>query len=104
MKEFSNYDPKFIEFIELAENVKIWQMRSLGPLASWIRGRTCLLGDAAHAMLPTLGQGAAQAVEDAISLATLLPYGVRREDISRRLELYQDVRKTHIEFLVFGDC
>lgn len=39
------------------------------PLPSFHRGRTVLVGDAAHAMAPTLGQGGNQAIEDAIVLA-----------------------------------
>ncbi|GAA3946014.1 FAD-dependent monooxygenase [Microbacterium soli] len=42
------------------------------PLPSFVRGRTALLGDAAHAMTPNLGQGAGQAIEDAATLAVLL--------------------------------
>jgi 2-polyprenyl-6-methoxyphenol hydroxylase-like FAD-dependent oxidoreductase len=39
------------------------------PLRSWSKGRVTLLGDAAHPMQPNLGQGGAQAMEDAIVLA-----------------------------------
>lgn len=39
--------------------------------ASWCRGRVVLIGDAAHAMTPNLGQGAAMALEDAFLLARL---------------------------------
>lgn len=42
------------------------------PLKQWGRGRTTLLGDAAHAMTPNLGQGACQAIEDAVVLARCL--------------------------------
>jgi 2-polyprenyl-6-methoxyphenol hydroxylase-like FAD-dependent oxidoreductase len=42
------------------------------PLRSFRRGRTVLLGDAAHAMTPDLGQGGNQALEDAAVLTTLL--------------------------------
>ncbi|MFC7980007.1 FAD-dependent monooxygenase [Streptomyces cinereoruber] len=42
------------------------------PLPSYTAGRTALLGDAAHAMTPHLGQGACQALEDAVALAAAL--------------------------------
>ena len=42
------------------------------PKTSWGAGRVTLLGDAAHPMLPTQGQGACQALEDAVVLAKCL--------------------------------
>ena len=46
-----------------------------------------------------LGQGGAQAVEDAITLGIFLPLGVSRDQIPRRLELYQMARKEQAEFV-----
>ena len=41
-------------------------------LRSWTKGRVTLLGDAAHAMTPSIGQGACQSIEDALDLAYCL--------------------------------
>lgn len=44
----------------------------LDPVPGYVHGRTALLGDAAHAQTPDLGQGACQAIEDAVVLAASL--------------------------------
>lgn len=46
-------------------DLALWQLRDMNPLPRWSRGRLVLVGDAAHAMLPTQGQGASQSFEDA---------------------------------------
>lgn len=56
------------------------------PLEAWGRGRVSLLGDAAHAMTPNLGQGAAQAMEDALSLAAHLRDGTNPVSALRAYE------------------
>lgn len=50
----------------------ITELADIGPLPRWHAGRTVLLGDAAHAPLPYLGQGAGQALEDAVALTRRL--------------------------------
>ena len=45
------------------------------PLPAYHRGRVAILGDAAHAMTPHLGQGACQAIEDAVVLASVAGTG-----------------------------
>jgi FAD binding domain len=50
-----------------------------------------LLGDAAHPMVPHLGQGAAQAIEDAFTLAVFLE-GAKRQDVPRQLKAYERLR------------
>jgi 2-polyprenyl-6-methoxyphenol hydroxylase-like FAD-dependent oxidoreductase len=59
----------------------------------WVHGRIALLGDAAHAMAPHLGQGAGQAIEDAAALADCL----RADgDVTAALRAYERRRKDHV--------
>lgn len=60
------------QLIESATDTKRWALYDRAPLERWSEGRVSLLGDAAHAMLPFFGQGAAQAIEDAEALALCL--------------------------------
>ncbi|GAA4110849.1 FAD-dependent monooxygenase [Enteractinococcus coprophilus] len=62
------------------------------PLSTFTRGRTVLIGDAAHAMLPNLGQGAGQGIEDAVTLAILLNQ-TRPYDIDHALARYSRLRR-----------
>ncbi len=59
------------------------------PLSSWGSSRVTLLGDAAHPMTPNLGQGAAQALEDAVVLASRLR---NAGDIEPALRAYEATR------------
>ncbi|KAI5836007.1 FAD/NAD(P)-binding domain-containing protein [Schizophyllum commune Tattone D] len=100
LEKYADFDEKFKKLIRRADEVKLWQMRALPwHIETWIRGRTCIAGDAAHATLPTLGQGFAIGLEDVGALAFLLPAGTRPEDVEGRLRVFQDVRKARAEFV-----
>ncbi|WP_406063754.1 FAD-dependent monooxygenase [Streptomyces sp. NBC_01077] len=66
-------------------------------LQRWGTGRMTLLGDAAHPMLVSLGQGAALAIEDAVVLAEHLKDAT---DLSSALRGYEDERRPRTEALV----
>ena len=59
------------------------------PQRPWSRGRTVLVGDAAHAMTPDLGQGGAMALEDAVALAEALAASA---SVAEALAVYERVR------------
>src|SRR5580693_8193933 len=72
LREFETWDGRLRQIIVSATETKRWALYDREPLERWTKGRITLLGDAAHAMLPFLAQGAAQATEDAAALADRL--------------------------------
>jgi 2-polyprenyl-6-methoxyphenol hydroxylase-like FAD-dependent oxidoreductase len=66
------------------ERVLVNHILRLGVLPKWTRGSVALLGDAAHAMEPNLGQGAAQTIEDAAALLVALRAGLAPADALAR--------------------
>ncbi|KAF7368638.1 FAD/NAD(P)-binding domain-containing protein [Mycena venus] len=94
---FDDFADKFKALVTIAERPGAWQLRKLPPLPTWIKGNVALLGDAAHAMFPTYGQGFAVGVEDAATVATLFPSGTKKSDIPSRLKMFQEIRKPRAE-------
>ena len=70
--EFDGWDPRLAELFAAVESTNRWGLYDREPLARWTEGAITLLGDAAHPMLPHVGQGANQAIEDGAVLAHLL--------------------------------
>jgi FAD-dependent urate hydroxylase len=72
----------------LDDNLPRLPVHDLLPLPTYVRGRVALVGDAAHASTPTLGQGGALAMEDALVLARyLLTCSVSVEDALERYDV-----------------
>jgi 2-polyprenyl-6-methoxyphenol hydroxylase-like FAD-dependent oxidoreductase len=65
-------------------------LHDFAPMRGWSAGRVVLLGDAAHATTPNLGQGGAQAIEDALSLAL---HFAARGPTPDALAEYEEVRR-----------
>lgn len=58
----------------------------------WTDGRVALLGDGIHAMMPNLGQGGCQAIEDAFVISQELATATRRSEVAEKLKNYQNRR------------
>ncbi|KAK7042713.1 FAD/NAD(P)-binding domain-containing protein [Favolaschia claudopus] len=96
-ENFHDFCPKFMALVNAAEAPRTWQLRKLPTLPTWIKGNVAIMGDAAHAMYPTYGQGLAIGMEDAGTLATLLQQGTKASDIPARLRMFQQTRKPRAE-------
>jgi len=69
---FAGWDPRIHALLKEVQLTFRWALYDREPLPTWTRQRLSLLGDAAHPMLPHLGQGANQSIEDGMALATIL--------------------------------
>ncbi len=93
---FADWEPAVKDLVSAVEEAAHWSLYDREPLTAWSTARTTLLGDAAHPMLPHHGQGASQAIEDAVALAACLtrqPAGPDR--IAAALRDYQALRLGH---------
>ena len=90
--EYAGWDDPVLETIGALDSTFRWGIYDRAPLPYWTSGRLTLLGDAAHAMVPHLGQGAAQAMEDGFTLALFLE-GARAPDVPKRLKAYERARR-----------
>ena len=78
-----------------------WALYDREPLPVWTRGRLSLLGDAAHPMLPHLGQGANQSIEDGMALATILARADRKTAPAALLA-YERLRRERVALVQRG--
>ena len=95
-RRFSGWHEPIAAVVEAADESAILRnnVYYLEPLPRWSDARVVLVGDAAHATTPGVGQGAAQAIEDAVVLADRL---VRRDDLATALADYETSRRPRAE-------
>lgn len=91
LAEFADFEPSCRRLLEQTPPDKCfqWGLFEREPLPTWIRGRAVLLGDAAHAMPPFTGQGAALALEDAAVLGRVAAVA---RDVPELLQRYERAR------------
>jgi salicylate hydroxylase len=93
---FAGWHNDVLGLIEQGDQCIKWGLYDRAPLDSWSQGRVTLLGDAAHAMLPFLGMGAAMAIEDGWVLARAL---AEEGNMAAALERYQAERKPRTDMV-----
>jgi salicylate hydroxylase len=72
LERYAGWHESLLRIFAAAGTWYKWALYDRDPIPQWTRGRVTVLGDAAHPMLPYLGQGACQAIEDGAVLATAL--------------------------------
>lgn len=95
---FAGWDPRVTGLLDRVETCFWWGLYDRQPLPSWTNGRLVLVGDAAHPMLPHLGQGANQTIEDGVALAVFLEH-CAPDDIPATLCAYQAFRRARTDIV-----
>ena len=92
LRSFEGAEPRVQKMLEAIDSAFITGMYYRHPLGRWTEGRISLMGDAAHAMVPYLAQGACQAIEDAWVLGVCLArHGA--DDVHGGLIEYEERRR-----------
>ncbi|MFD1552880.1 monooxygenase [Putridiphycobacter roseus] len=89
---YKTYNPLVKSLISSTNKAEIHsaEIADLKPMKNWSFENICLMGDAAHAMTPNLGQGACQAIEDAFILAKC----INKYEVSVAFDKFQHLRLT----------
>lgn len=97
-KIFEGWPDPITEIIECTpeQQIRRIEVYDLDPTQTWHRDHVCLLGDAAHAALPTSGQGACLAIEDAWHLSKCLHESTSLEEAFERFQTLRFKKTTSI--------
>lgn len=98
--DFHGWHPTITRLIAEAPLLNKWALFDRAPLPRWHDGPVVLLGDASHPMLPSMAQGAVQALEDAWVLAACLDAG--HADIPAALQAFRDARIDRVSRIQTG--
>jgi salicylate hydroxylase len=94
-RAFAGWDPRIQQLLREVQITFRWALYDREPLPVWTKQRLSLLGDAAHPMLPHLGQGANQSIEDGMALATILARA-DRATAPQALLAYERLRRERV--------
>ncbi|KAJ5654888.1 hypothetical protein N7490_001891 [Penicillium lividum] len=90
--EFEGWDPVLTKIIGMVEKTLKWPLISGSVLDKWVLDKLVILGDAAHAMLPYMSQGAAMAVEDGLALSRSLSKISSKDQLAESMSVFEKVR------------
>jgi salicylate hydroxylase len=98
LQRYAGWHDSLLRLFEAGDTWYKWALYDRDPIPQWTQGRMSLLGDAAHPMLPYLGQGACQALEDGAVLANAL--AASPSDPQAALAAYERVRRPRASSVV----
>lgn len=101
---YADFDPVIRKVIAKVSSCLRWTLADLPPLQTWLSrsGKVVLIGDAAHAMVPFLAQGASMSIEDGACLAECLGRVKTSDEIPGLLRMFEKLRKPRCERVQLG--
>lgn len=99
IETFRDFDPLVLQILEATkpENIILNDIIDLTPIPKWFSENLCLIGDAAHATTPNMGQGACQSIEDAYVIGKLLE---KNKDYNSVFEEFQKIRRKKVDHII----
>ncbi len=94
---FSDFNPIVSEIIKATKNIHFGALDDLKRLKKWHMGNVGLIGDAAHATTPNMGQGAGQGIEDALYLAH---YYALTRNMEETYSAFENKRRKKVDYIV----
>lgn len=103
-ERYSTWDPIITRLINLVPECLKWQNAEIEKLETWISksGKVVLIGDASHGMVPYMAQGAAMAIEDAVTLAECLDRARDADKIPALMEHFLNIRRDRCYLILDG--
>jgi salicylate hydroxylase len=101
LADFKGWHEDVQTMIRKSPQLLKWALTKRDPIPEWTKGRISLLGDAAHATLPFLAQGAVHSIEDGTVLARCLE-SVASADVPAALQRYERARIDRTSRMVRG--
>lgn len=97
-KMYADFDPVVNQIIRATDFVHSTELADLKRLDSWHKDQVCLIGDAAHATTPNMGQGACQGIEDAYYLAQLIHK--KAPNLTEAFKDFEAQRRAKVDYVV----
>ena len=94
---FKGFNPLVTRLIANTAHMHTAIIKDLKRLPKWHEERACLLGDAAHATTPNMGQGACQGIEDAYYISNFLQRGA---SVKEAFQAFESARRRKVDYVV----
>ncbi|ETN37094.1 uncharacterized protein HMPREF1541_08084 [Cyphellophora europaea CBS 101466] len=92
LSPYPDLDSQVFKHLEIGKEIRPWRLWVHEPYTHWQKGVACIMGDAAHPMMPDQSQGACMAIEDSAALGLVFSKLNFDGDVRAALELYEKVR------------